>query len=145
MSKLPVFALVGFCTMAFATAANATCPTYHTLTNGSPADATQVMDNFGHILGCPQFTGNIGVGATSPAWASPYDYAVDMGASGALVSASTAGAMDLFENMYWNGSSYIYKTSAAANAYVVGGNGFWWYQAPSGVAGGTISLTRQCS
>ena len=50
----------------FSLAANATCPTYHTLTNGTTADATQVMDNFEHILGCPNFTGNVGVGTASP-------------------------------------------------------------------------------
>jgi len=49
-----------------ATAANATCPTFHTLTNGTTADADQVMDNFNHILGCPYFTGNVGIGTASP-------------------------------------------------------------------------------
>ncbi|MDE2135504.1 MAG: tail fiber domain-containing protein [Alphaproteobacteria bacterium] len=51
---------------AFSTAAGATCPTFHTLTNGTTADATQVMDNFNYILNCPNFTGNVGIGTTSP-------------------------------------------------------------------------------
>ncbi len=50
-------------------AAAANCPNYpYTLTNGTTADAIQVMDNFNAILGCantlaplvsPQFTGNV--------------------------------------------------------------------------------------
>lgn len=51
---------------AFSTAAGATCPTFHTLTNGTTADATQVMDNFNYILNCPNFTGNVGIGTASP-------------------------------------------------------------------------------
>lgn len=47
------------------TRAGATCPTFHTLANGSPADATQVMDNFDHILQCPNFTGYVGIGEAS--------------------------------------------------------------------------------
>ena len=46
----------------------AVCPpsSLTTLTNGSPADANQVMDNFNYILGCPNFTGNVGVGVPTP-------------------------------------------------------------------------------
>jgi hypothetical protein len=39
--------------------ANATCPTFHTLANGTTASATDVMDNFNNILGCPSFTGPV--------------------------------------------------------------------------------------
>ena len=42
------------------------CPTYHTLTNGSTADATQVMDNFNYILECPDFSGNVGIATNTP-------------------------------------------------------------------------------
>jgi hypothetical protein len=51
----------------FSTSAQATCPTFHTLTNGTTADASQVMDNFNSILQCPNFTGNVGIGTASPA------------------------------------------------------------------------------
>lgn len=47
-------------------AANATCPTFHNLTNGSTANADQVMDNYNYILQCPNFTGNVGIGTSSP-------------------------------------------------------------------------------
>jgi len=67
MPKLSVFALVCFVTLVFSTIANATCPTFHTLTNGSAANADQVMDNFNYILQCPGFTAPVGVGTSSPA------------------------------------------------------------------------------
>jgi hypothetical protein len=57
-----------FCSPAFAS-----CPPYrHTLSNGTVADATQVMDNFNDVLTCmaplanPSFTGNVGIGTTTP-------------------------------------------------------------------------------
>ena len=40
------------------------CPTFHTLANGTTADATQVMDNFNSVLQCPVFSGNVGIGMT---------------------------------------------------------------------------------
>jgi len=48
------------------TAAKAACPTFHQLQNGTTADASQVMDDFNHILQCPNFTGNVGVGTATP-------------------------------------------------------------------------------
>ena len=54
-----------------------TCAAYpYNLTNGTTADATQVMENFNSILSCgnnslaplagPRFTGNVGIGASTP-------------------------------------------------------------------------------
>jgi hypothetical protein len=57
-------ALVLSATMA--SAAHATCPPFHQLSNGFPADAGQVMDNYNYILGCPKFTGSVGIGTSSP-------------------------------------------------------------------------------
>jgi len=37
------------------------------LTNGNPADATQIMNNFDCVLSSPRFVGNVGVGTTNPA------------------------------------------------------------------------------
>jgi hypothetical protein len=44
--------------------AQAACPTYTTLTNGTTADAIKVMDNFNYVFECPNFTGNVGIGMT---------------------------------------------------------------------------------
>jgi hypothetical protein len=52
MPKLSISVFAGLAMAAFSTAASATCPTFHTLTNGSTADANQVMDNYNYILQC---------------------------------------------------------------------------------------------
>lgn len=65
MSKLTIFALASLATIAFSTAASAACPTFHTLSNGSPADASQVMDNYNYILQCPTFSGPITIPTAS--------------------------------------------------------------------------------
>jgi len=36
------------------------------LSNGNPADASQVMNNFNCVLSSPSFSGNVGIGTTSP-------------------------------------------------------------------------------
>src|SRR5690242_1771808 len=62
--------------------AGATCPTFHTLANQTPANANDVMDNFNYILGCPYFTGNVGIGS------SPGAGLLDL--TGASTSSATA-------------------------------------------------------
>jgi len=55
-----------------ASAASAACPSWHTIANGTTADASQVMDNFDHVLGRPLFDGAVGIGVTTTA-AAPLD------------------------------------------------------------------------
>src|SRR5258705_6052555 len=50
------------------TSSQAACPSCHTFTNGTTADATQVMDNFNYVLCSPNFTGPVGIGTTSPSY-----------------------------------------------------------------------------
>ncbi len=76
MLKLALLGTLGMlCLTGAATAA--TCPAYtYTLTNGTTADASQVMGNFNSIRSCantilaplvsPSFTGNVGIGTTNP-------------------------------------------------------------------------------
>jgi Chaperone of endosialidase len=67
MTRLAVLASV-LAAAAASTQAYAACtPLPYNLTNGSAADATQVMGDLNGILGCPLFTGNVGIGTTSPA------------------------------------------------------------------------------
>jgi len=78
MRKLILWPLaaVGLFGVACSNASAATCSAYpHTLANGTTADATQVMDNFGSILSCantlaplasPSFSGNVGINVASP-------------------------------------------------------------------------------
>jgi len=64
ISVPPLFAAAAL--LSFSHSAQA-CPTWHNLSNGTTADATQVMDNFNSILQCPAFSGNVlvGTGAAS--------------------------------------------------------------------------------
>jgi len=71
-------AMMGLLALAlFPAAAKATCPTFHTLTNGTPASATEVMDNFNYILqGCGGTTTSGGLSAiraytANATWAKP--------------------------------------------------------------------------
>ncbi|HEY1707187.1 MAG TPA: tail fiber domain-containing protein [Rhizomicrobium sp.] len=68
MSKLIVRLIAAIALLiALSSPAAATCPTFTTLANGTTADATAVMQNFDYILQCPNFTGNVGIGTTTPA------------------------------------------------------------------------------
>ena len=56
--------------------AHAACPTFpYPFTNGSTADANQINSDFGNVTTCfaprasPSFTGNVGIGTTTPAQA----------------------------------------------------------------------------
>jgi hypothetical protein len=64
--RVRAISLLGLIALLWTTAASATCPSWHTLTNGTTADATQVMDNFNVILNCPNFTGKVGIGTATP-------------------------------------------------------------------------------
>ena len=55
-----------FALLALSVPAHATCPTFTTLQNNTTADANQVMGNFNYILQCPNFTGEVGIGTSSP-------------------------------------------------------------------------------
>jgi len=58
--------LASFALVSLPNVAHAVCPSFHSLTNGTTADATKVMDNFNYVLECPNFTGNVGVGTAAP-------------------------------------------------------------------------------
>ena len=45
-------------------------------------------------------------------------------------------------NTYNNGSGWLYKNTGYASLYQTVNGGFQWYTAPSGSAGGTVSLTQ---
>jgi len=88
-------------------------------------------------------SGNLGLGVTPSAWGSG-SKALE-GAYGAAVSWSTGGAeLNVESNAYYNGTNWIYKTSAYATMYSSAGyNGkHAWYNAASGTAGNTITFTQ---
>jgi hypothetical protein len=81
-------------------------------------------------------SGNLGLGVTPSAWNSIFK-AIDVGTTASFVGSS--GGADVFNNAYYNGSNYIYKTSDNATRYLQTSGGHYWYNAPSGTAGNPIS------
>jgi hypothetical protein len=83
-------------------------------------------------------SGNLGLGVTPSAWASPFK-AFEFSTTASL--AGSAGGANLFNNAYFNGTNYIYKTTAAATRYLQS-DAHYWYTAASGTAGDAISFTQ---
>lgn len=86
--------------------------------------------------------GNLGLGVTPSAWNSVFK-AIDFSTTASLVGSS--GGANLFNNAYYNGSDYIYKTTAAATRYLQSSGEHYWYIAASGTAGNAISFTHALS
>ncbi|WP_159107125.1 tail fiber domain-containing protein [Azospirillum sp. B4] len=88
----------------------ADCPTWHVLQNGQTASATDVMDNFNRTLGCPNFTGNVGVGVAAPL--APVEIARNTG-TGIEAPLLRLNAVDTQPN---NGASILWTNVGDANA-----------------------------
>jgi hypothetical protein len=85
------------------------------------------------------YSGNLGLGVTPSAWNSLFK-ALDFSTTASLAGA--AGSANLFNNAYWDGSQYVYKTNAEATRYLQASGEHIWYTAGSGTAGGGISFTQ---
>jgi len=75
--------------------------------------------------------GNLGFNTTPNAWVTLQ--AIE-GTSGALAFNGT-GAMYWMQNLYYNGSNYIYRTTGPAGIYYQSGGQHAFYAIPSGTAG----------
>jgi hypothetical protein len=85
--------------------------------------------------------GNLGVGVTPSAWSALI--ALQVGATASLSGFTPTGeGMYLSSNAFFNGSSFIYQTSAFASQYVQLSGIHRWYNAPSGTAGNAITFTQ---
>lgn len=85
--------------------------------------------------------GNLGVGVTPSAWSALI--ALQVGATASLSGFTPTGeGMYLSSNAFFNGSSFIYQTSAFASQYVQLSGIHGWYNAPSGTAGNAITFTQ---
>ena len=85
-------------------------------------------------------TNALGVGVTPSSWNSLFNV-IDVSTTASL--AGTSSAASLFNNAYYNGTNYIYKTTDYALRYFQGGGGFHiWYTAPSGTAGNAITFSE---
>jgi Chaperone of endosialidase len=83
--------------------------------------------------------GNFGLGVTPSAWGSAFR-SIDMYGWGSIASATDN--TNIFNNAYYNGSSYIYKNNGYANRYSQSSGIHYWFTAPSGTAGGTVTFTQ---
>ena len=84
-------------------------------------------------------SGNLGLGVTPSAWgASSFAFQTQGGAVWSFSSAY----MDVWQNSYYNGTSSIYTTTAAASFYRQSAGRHEWNIAPSGTAGNAITWTQ---
>ena len=120
----------------------ATTPAAGTFTNlaytGTLTGGTGVI-NIGSGQIYKDASGNLGLGVTPSAWSSGFK-ALEI-SGGSFTSSSNANVL-MFQNAYFNGTSYIYNTSAQASYYRQQAGEHRFYNAPSGTAGNTISFTQ---
>jgi hypothetical protein len=87
-------------------------------------------------------SGNLGLGVTPSAWST--FGSVFQGTGYALAGFSSGSNVQsaLFCNAFFNGSNYIYRTTATASQYLQISGQHQWHTAPSGTAGNAISFTQ---
>jgi len=87
--------------------------------------------------------GNLGLGVTPSAWGSNWKaLELSNGVYLTALSSSTIPIMILGANAYFDNTNFIYKNTAAASRYQQDSGSHYWYNAPSGTAGNTISFTQ---
>jgi len=116
------------------------CPTFHTLTNGTTADASQVMDNFNVILQCPNFTGNVGIGISIPS------YTLDIGGSAQVRGPAGTNPAKLFLNP--SGAGYVSEIRSEASGdqtlkFIHNGNSALAINSSGNVGIGTATPSRK--
>ena len=84
--------------------------------------------------------GNVGIGVTPSAWGGFSSVLQQRG--GGHVVADTGAFMQVGANNYYNGTNWIYTTTAPASRFVQNNGLFQWFTAASGTAGNTISFTQ---
>ena len=103
--------------------------------------ALQVAGGIG-VAGASYFGGNVALGATPSAWGSPNIPALDIGAYGAIYSATGVIGVGTSANCYYNGTDWIYKSTQYATVYYHGGGTHVWLNSATGVGGNTVSFTQ---
>jgi hypothetical protein len=79
------------------------------------------------------------LGVTPSAWGASYK-AIELPAGGSITSAGNG--MNFGSNVFFNGTNYIYKSTATASLYATNTGQHIWYNAASGTAGNTITFTQ---
>ena len=84
-------------------------------------------------------TGNVSIGTAPSAWSG--FKVLDVGSVSSLWGQSSGNGTSYYSNnLYYNGSARIYKTTGGASEYTQGGGTHQWYVASSGTAGNSVSL-----
>lgn len=83
-------------------------------------------------------SGNLGLGVTPSAWGSSFK-SFDV-PYGSLMGAATS--INMPGNAYHNGTSWTYRSTAAASNYQQGAGAHSWYTVGSGTAGNAITFTQ---
>ena len=84
-------------------------------------------------------SGNLGLGVTPSAW-STVTPAFELGTTGGFFAINNN--FSSIYNAYYNGTSYIYKTSRFASQYTQASGEHRFFTAPSGTAGNAITFTQ---
>ena len=84
-------------------------------------------------------SGNLGLGVTPSAWGSPFK-AMDL--PGSAFAAESTIATHVTQNSYYNGTNWIYKSTAAASRALQFSGQHIWYNAASGSSGTAITWTQ---
>jgi hypothetical protein len=112
--------------------------TEHWRIDGAATASTMAFKTGGTERARIDAAGNFGLGVTPSAWSG--FKAIDVNTISSFASATNR--LQVAYNSYWNGSNYIYKTTAEAARYDMITGQHQWYTAPSGTAGNTISFTQ---
>jgi len=117
-----------------------TTPTISSLSSASATALT--LQSAGTTAITVDTSQNVGIGTTPPAWSG--FKALDIGSVTALWAiGSGAGTSYYSNNLYYNGSARIYKTTGSASEYTQGGGGHQWSTASSGTAGNSVTLSER--
>ena len=84
-------------------------------------------------------SGNLGLGVTPSAWGGGFK---PLELPGGFYGSNAGTGIWSGQNTYYNGTNWIYKTTAAASYYAQATGIHAWYTAPSGTAGNAITFTQ---
>lgn len=88
-------------------------------------------------------SGNVGIGVTPPAWSVVGPALTVDNASLASYSAGNIHLSYLYNNIYYDGANEIYEKTGKGALFQMNGDNFVWFNAPSGTAGATATLSER--
>jgi hypothetical protein len=110
--------------------------------HGAATGANLSLQSNGTTNATLDVNGNFGLGVTPSAWSG--FKALQIGQNISLWTIPSGNGTSYYSNnLYFNGSNRIYINNGYATEFVQNNSGqHAWYTAPSGTAGGTVSLTQ---